>query len=44
MWRENPEEFSRVAIREEIKELNTTLGKVAKKAGVEDYARFNNAG
>jgi len=44
MWLENPEEFSRIAIREEIKELNRTLGKVAKKAGVEKYDHFHNAG
>ena len=44
MWLENPEEFSRVAIREEVKEANKILFGVAKKAGVDDYARFQNAG
>ena len=44
MWLENPEEFARVAFREEIKGANTTLSGVAQKAGVDDYARFQNAG
>ena len=44
MWLEQPDDFARIAIREEIKGENTTLSGIAKKAGVEDYARFQNAG
>lgn len=38
------EDIERVAIREEITEGNKSLSSVAKKAGVEDYAKFQNAG
>jgi len=44
MWLEQPDDFARVAIREEIKGEHTTLFGVAKSAGVEDYAKFQNAG
>jgi len=44
MWIEQPDDFARVAIREEIKGENTSLFGIAKKAGVEDYAKFQNAG
>jgi len=44
MWLEQPDDFARIAIREEIKGENTTLAGVAKRAGVEDYAKFQNAG
>jgi DNA-damage-inducible protein D len=38
------EDIERVAIREEITEGNKSLSSVAKNAGVEDYAKFQNAG
>jgi len=44
MWLEQPDDFARVAIREEIKGENTSLSGIAKKAGVEDYVKFQNAG
>ena len=44
MWLEQPDDFARIAIREEIKGENTTLAGIAKSAGVEDYAKFQNAG
>ena len=44
MWLEQPDDFARVAIREEIKGENTSLSRIAKSAGVEDYAKFQNAG
>ena len=44
MWLENPKDVERVAIREEIKGENTRLSSTAKAAGVEDYAKFQNAG
>jgi len=44
MWLEQPDDFARVAIREEIKGEHTTLFGIAKSAGVEDYAKFQNAG
>jgi DNA-damage-inducible protein D len=44
MWLEQPDDFARVAIREEIKGENTTLAGIAKSAGVENYAKFQNAG
>lgn len=36
--------IDRLLIREELTEGNKSLATVAKKAGVEDYARFQNAG
>ena len=44
VWLEQPDDFARVAIREEIKGENSALAGVAKQAGVEDYAKFQNAG
>ncbi len=44
MWLEEPDDFARVAIREEIKGEHSTLFGIAKQAGVEDYAKFQNAG
>ena len=44
MWLEQPDDFARVAIREEIKGEHSSLFRVAKRAGVENYAKFQNAG
>jgi DNA-damage-inducible protein D len=44
MWLEQPDDFARIAIRAEIKGENTSLASTAKRAGVEDYAKFQNAG
>jgi DNA-damage-inducible protein D len=41
---ENHEEFERILSREEIKEGNKSLSSIAHHAGVEDYAKFQNAG
>lgn len=41
---ENQSEVERLLIRDEIKEGNKSLSSVAKQAGVEDYAKFTNAG
>ena len=41
---ENHTDIERVLIRDEIKEGNKSLSSVAKNAGVEDYAKFTNAG
>lgn len=38
------DDIDRILIREEIKEGNKSLAATAKKAGVTDFARFNNAG
>ena len=38
------EDVERVLIRDEIREGNKSLGSVAKQHGVEDYAKFTNAG
>ena len=40
----NHEEIDRMLIRDEVKEGNKSLQSVAKDAGVEDFAKFNNAG
>lgn len=41
---ENPEGIDRLLIREELREGHKGLGSTAKEAGVEDYAKFTNAG
>lgn len=41
---EGQSDIERVLIREEITEGNKTLSSVAKKAGVDNYAKFQNAG
>lgn len=41
---ENNTDIERVLIRDEIKEGNKSLSSAAKDAGVEDYAKFTNAG
>ena len=41
---ENHEEIDRLVIRDEIRDGNKSLSSVAKGAGVEDYAKFANAG
>lgn len=38
------EDFDRLGIRDEIKQGHTALNSAAKSAGVQDYARFMNAG
>lgn len=40
----NKSEFDRVLIREEIKDGNKSLSSVAEHSGIEDYAKFQNAG
>jgi DNA-damage-inducible protein D len=44
LYVENPANIDRVLIRDEIKDGNKSLNATVKKAGVEDYARFTNAG
>ncbi|MCG8475906.1 MAG: hypothetical protein MI784_10580, partial [Cytophagales bacterium] len=41
---QNSQEIERIQIRDEIREGNKTLQSTAKKAGVENYAYFMNAG
>lgn len=41
---EGNEDIERVLIRDEIKEGHKSLFSIAKKSGVEDYAKFTNAG
>lgn len=41
---EKSDQIDRLVIRDEIKDGNTSLGKVVAAAGVSDYARFQNAG
>lgn len=41
---QNSDQFDRILIRDEIKEGQKALTSVAAKAGVTDYARFQNAG
>ena len=41
---QNPEEMERILIRDELKEGNKSLQGVAAKAGVTDFAKFQNAG
>ena len=44
LYLQGSEDIDRILIREEIKEGNKSLSSTAKQAGVEDFARFNNAG
>lgn len=44
LYVEKQTDIERLLIRDEIKEGNKSLCAVAKKAGVEDYAKFTNAG
>ncbi|GHT26618.1 DNA damage-inducible protein D [Planctomycetales bacterium] len=44
LWLEDPEDVTRVAFRQEIKEQNKRLSGAAENAGVSDYAYFQNAG
>lgn len=41
---ENSDQLDRLVIRDEIKQGNTALSKAASQGGVEDYAKFSNAG
>ena len=44
LWLENPEDVTRVAIRQEMKEQHSRLAGAAKQSGVTEYAKFQNAG
>lgn len=44
VYMQGSEDMDRILFREEIKEGNKSLATTAQKAGVEDFARFNNAG
>ncbi|MBE2255454.1 MAG: damage-inducible protein [Ignavibacteria bacterium] len=44
LFLKNNEQIERLIIRDEIKEGNKSLSKIAKQSGIEDFARFNNAG
>ncbi|MEG0796910.1 MAG: damage-inducible protein [Odoribacter sp.] len=44
VYLQGSDDMDRILFREEIKEGNKALAMTAKKAGVEDFARFNNAG
>jgi DNA-damage-inducible protein D len=44
LWLENPDEVTRVAFRQEIKEQNIGLAGAAKQSGVDNYPHFQNAG
>ncbi|MBS4028918.1 MAG: hypothetical protein KGZ58_09790 [Ignavibacteriales bacterium] len=44
LYLQNNEDIERLLIRDEVKEGNKSLSSVAKKAGVTDYAKFQNAG
>lgn len=44
LYIENNQEIDRILIREELTEGNKSLNSVIKKAGVNDYAKFTNAG
>lgn len=44
VYLQGSDDMDRILFREEIKEGNKALSTAAKKAGVEDFARFNNAG
>lgn len=44
LYIQNNQEIDRLLIREELTEGNKSLNSVVKHAGVEDYARFTNAG
>ncbi|MFP9119261.1 BRO family protein [Flavobacterium sp. RNTU_13] len=41
---ENPNQFDRIIIRDEITDGNRSLASTAKQAGVTDFAKFQNAG
>ncbi len=44
LYIENNQEIDRLLIREELTEGNKSLNSIIKQAGVEDYAKFTNAG
>ena len=44
LWLENPEDVTRVAFRQEIKEQNKRLSGVAESSGVTEFSYFQNAG
>lgn len=44
VYLQGSDDMDRILFREEIKEGNKALATTAKKAGVEDFAKFNNAG
>jgi DNA-damage-inducible protein D len=44
LYIQNNEDIERLLIRDELREGNKSLSGVAKKAGVTDYAKFQNAG
>ena len=44
VYMQSSEDMDRILFREEIKEGNKSLFTTAQKAGVEDFAKFNNAG
>lgn len=44
LYVQNNDDIERVLIRDEIKEGNKSLSSAAQQAGVEDYAKFTNAG
>lgn len=44
VYLQGSDDMDRILFREEIKEGNKALATTAKKAGVEDFTRFNNAG
>lgn len=44
LWLENPEDVTRVAFRQEMKEQHSRLAGAAKESGVDNYAHFQNAG
>lgn len=44
VYLQGSDDMDRILFREEIKEGNKALATAAKRAGVEDFARFNNAG
>jgi len=44
LYIENNQEIDRLLIREELKEGNKSLSSTVKQAGVQDYAKFTNAG
>jgi DNA-damage-inducible protein D len=44
LYIQSQDEFERLLIRDEVKEGNKSLASAAKTAGVDDYAKFTNAG
>lgn len=44
LYLENNQEIDRLLIREELTEGNKSLNSIVKQAGVQDYAKFTNAG